>query len=60
MEREYNFEKGQRVKMRDQDDGTMAYGEVVDTTSISVFIKWEDLTDACEHFKDEFNLINLR
>ena len=45
--------------MKDPDDGIMCYGEVVDTTSNSVFIKWDDLHSPCQHFENEYCDIKL-
>lgn len=59
MERTYKFKEGQRVKMNDPIDG-LVYGVVTDTTSVSVFIKWEDLNEPTEHFTEEFSEIKLR
>lgn len=59
MERTYNFEIGQRVTMKDPDDGTRVYGNVVDKTRDTVFIKWDDLREPCEHEQSEYNDIKL-
>lgn len=59
MERGYNFTIGQKVKMFDKEDMAMAYGTVVDKTSVTVIIKWDDLNEPCEHQRDEYNYIKL-
>lgn len=59
MERTYKFKEGQKVKMRDPDDGTMVYGEVTDTAVGVVMIQWEDLREPCEHPESEFDQIKL-
>lgn len=59
MERTYEFKTGQRVKMKDPNEGNTVYGTVTDKTSNKVFILWEDIRDVCEHERDEFSKIHL-
>lgn len=59
MERAYKFSKGQRVKIRDEEDFEWVMGIVEDTTSNSVIIKWEDLHDPVQHFEDEYYKLKL-
>lgn len=59
MERTYEFTIGQKVRMRDPDDGEMCYGVVIDKTRDTVIIKWTDLNESCEHDRSEFVNIKL-
>lgn len=59
MERNYEFQIGQKVKMRDEDDSSMVYGVVTDKTKDTVFIKWTDLSSPTEHGREEFENIQL-
>ena len=59
MERSYEWQIGQRVKMKDPDDGVMVYGNVTDKTSVTVFIKWDDLREPVEHDQSEYGDIKL-
>lgn len=59
MERTYSFKQGQKVRTIDEDDGSIVTGEVIDTTSNSIFVKWEDMNEPVQHFQDEYHRITL-
>ncbi len=54
MRRDYQFKIGERVYMIPAEYYPRVYGEVVDTTSHSVIIKWEDNPEPCQHFQDQY------
>ena len=51
------FKVGNRVKMKDPDDGIIYTGTIIEVREKSVIIKWPDLFDPCEHFEEEFGQI---
>lgn len=59
MRRDYNFEIGQRVYKIPAEGWPNVYGIVTDTSSVSVFIKWEGLAQDAEHFMNEYIDIEL-
>lgn len=59
MERQYKFEMGQRVRTYDKEDQETVFGTVVDYTRDTVFIKWDDLNEPCEHERHEYAEIHL-
>lgn len=58
-----DFKVGQRVKMFDKEDNCNVYGHVLEVKHdpvpqlSSIVVKWNDLTDPCEHYHDEFENI---
>jgi hypothetical protein len=54
MRRDYKFNIGERVYIIPAEYYPRTYGVVVDTTSHSVFIKWEDQKTPCEMFQDRY------
>jgi hypothetical protein len=58
-----DFTVGERVKMYDSEDGCNVYGHVVDVKPnqvpklSSIVVKWNDLSDLCEHYQEEFEKI---
>lgn len=51
------FNKGQRVKQIDPDDGVLAYGTITEVRVSSLMIEWDDLSEPTEHFEDEYDSI---
>lgn len=58
------FKIDQKVKMRDEDDGSIAYGIVKNVITDSerpfVSIQWDDLSTPANHYEEEFHLIKPR
>ena len=48
------FYVGQRVKQKDPDDNCMVYGHVISIDDHSILIKWNDISEPCEHFENEY------
>jgi len=59
MDFNYEFKISQNVKIFDDDDEAWIYGKVIDTTMVSVIIKWNDLTDPCKHNREEYSKIKV-
>lgn len=49
------YRVGQRVKMKPFiDSNDTIFGNVVDGTRCSIFVKWEDKDEPLEHFTEEY------
>lgn len=59
MEKTYQFQIGQKVKIKDEDDGSIVHGKVTDKTDVSIFIQWEDIKHPIEHSQEEFEKITV-
>lgn len=54
-----NFTVGQRVKIYDKEECCNVYGHIIEIREKSIIVKWNDLSEPCEHFEtfDDFQEI---